>query len=360
MSRAVVERIIGDLDRAGRRREAAALRAVATHYGRLNLAELIALLRVTTELDSPMARLQQLDGLKAAFRAAAGATAEPPEALATLLRTAVAETVTGAGEMLAAQQGVTAAFLVPPTQQLEWVAMNEQRLREFWGAGQQDLSGRVNAILRVGLERGQSTDQIAARIREATRLNQVRANLIARNELGNAAAFAMQHSQRAAGCTHYIWRTASDARVRPSHGLLNGKVIAWDDPPAVGHPGEDFQCRCVALAVLPEPQEDAPGQQARPQPFALPGGSKAQARETVWQLGLPGEQERAVLGAVKRLTGSYSTTVKMSGPNVVLEAFRHGADGYQVIETVVPVSGQKQVVQKAYNAAGELVHYDPK
>ncbi len=46
--------------------------------------------------------------------------------------------------------------------------------------------------------------------------------------------------------THYIWRTQSDNRVRSSHAANNGKIFAWNNPPETGHPGEDYNCRCVA------------------------------------------------------------------------------------------------------------------
>jgi len=39
--------------------------------------------------------------------------------------------------------------------------------------------------------------------------------------------------------THYIWSTAGDGKVRPSHAANDGKTFAWDNPPSTGHPGED-------------------------------------------------------------------------------------------------------------------------
>ncbi|MFZ5930880.1 MAG: phage minor head protein [Pseudomonadota bacterium] len=46
--------------------------------------------------------------------------------------------------------------------------------------------------------------------------------------------------------THYVWRTRGDGRVRATHAANNGRIFAWDYPPATGHPGEDYGCRCVA------------------------------------------------------------------------------------------------------------------
>lgn len=46
--------------------------------------------------------------------------------------------------------------------------------------------------------------------------------------------------------THYIWHTQGDDKVRASHAANNGKIFAWNNPPATGHPGKDYNCRCWA------------------------------------------------------------------------------------------------------------------
>ncbi|MET0155021.1 MAG: phage minor head protein [Rickettsiales bacterium] len=44
----------------------------------------------------------------------------------------------------------------------------------------------------------------------------------------------------------YIWRTEEDDKVRLSHAINDGKIFSWNNPPAIGHPGEDYNCRCWA------------------------------------------------------------------------------------------------------------------
>ena len=69
-----------------------------------------------------------------------------------------------------------------------------------------------------------------------------------------------QARQTEVGVERYIWQTAEDERVRETHAANNGKEFAWADPPAAtGHPGEDIQCRCVALPVLTPPAAAPPG-----------------------------------------------------------------------------------------------------
>lgn len=51
----------------------------------------------------------------------------------------------------------------------------------------------------------------------------------------------------------YIWRSQDDARVRPAHAENDDRVFAWANPPAGGHPGEAWNCRCMAEPVI-DPQ----------------------------------------------------------------------------------------------------------
>ncbi|MDD0884230.1 phage head morphogenesis protein, partial [Xylella fastidiosa subsp. multiplex] len=34
---------------------------------------------------------------------------------------------------------------------------------------------------------------------------------------------------------------------REDHAAHDGTVFRWSDPPATGHPGQDYNCRCVAI-----------------------------------------------------------------------------------------------------------------
>jgi hypothetical protein len=89
--------------------------------------------------------------------------------------------------------------------------------------------------------------------------------------------------------------------------------------------------------------------------------TKAAARSALAQMTLPEAQAAAVKSAIGRAT--TKTTIRISeseGGNVVVTLTRTGRYGKQVMESVVTPDGTKTVVQKAYDAAGNLVHYDPK
>lgn len=77
-----------------------------------------------------------------------------------------------------------------------------------------------------------------------------RAALIGRDQVGKLNGRLSEYQQRKLGIEEYIWVTAGDERVRPSHRALNGKKFRWDDPPPEGHPGYPIQCRCIADPVI--------------------------------------------------------------------------------------------------------------
>lgn len=97
---------------------------------------------------------------------------------------------------------------------------------------------------------GRRVEDIAKDIRERADVSQSRAELIARDQTLKLNGQINQTRQENAGVTSYTWSTSHDERVREEHRELDGKVFQWSDPPEPGHPGEDFQCRCIALPVF--------------------------------------------------------------------------------------------------------------
>lgn len=78
-----------------------------------------------------------------------------------------------------------------------------------------------------------------------------RMQLIARDQTTKAIGAFTQLRQEQIGVTHYRWSASDDERVRPTHQANDRDVFAWEHPPALtGHPGEDINCRCVAVAIV--------------------------------------------------------------------------------------------------------------
>lgn len=91
-----------------------------------------------------------------------------------------------------------------------------------------------------------------------------KAKFIARNETGTLNAMMEQRIQTAAGFSMYEWMSMRDGVTRDAHRNLDGKICRWDRPDEysddggrtwkkrtsgmyVGHPGEDYNCRCSAI-----------------------------------------------------------------------------------------------------------------
>ncbi len=111
----------------------------------------------------------------------------------------------------------------------------------------------VREVLSDPTSFGLGVEALKERLLAKGDISEARAELIARDQTLKLNGQVNAARQRAAGVEEYTWSTVGDERVRPSHRALDGKRFRWDSPPEpMGHPGEDFQCRCVPIAVLDE------------------------------------------------------------------------------------------------------------
>ena len=120
---------------------------------------------------------------------------------------------------------------------------------------------RMTNIIQGGYLRGASNTEMGQLIQEAYHVEKDRALFIARDQTSKLNAELTETQQRDAGVEEYVWDSSGDGRVRPCHRELNGQTFDWNDPPEMWyetkggrvytgrhcHPGEDYQCRCVAL-----------------------------------------------------------------------------------------------------------------
>jgi SPP1 gp7 family putative phage head morphogenesis protein len=110
---------------------------------------------------------------------------------------------------------------------------------------------------------GRSLKDLVDEFQDITDVQESRAEFWGRDQLGDAYAEYTQEMHKSAGIERYIWRTTGDNHVRgvdpkdkTSHVQLNGKIFNWTDgaiaipdafsKPDARHPGEDYQCRCIA------------------------------------------------------------------------------------------------------------------
>ena len=116
---------------------------------------------------------------------------------------------------------------------------------------------RMQTIVYDGFTRGRSTVRMVMEIQQTYGVGRRRAELIARDQTAKLSGQIQQAQQMDAGITEYIWYSCMDGRVRNRHRELHGKRFRWDDPPVVDeksgrrcHPGQDYQCRCIARPVF--------------------------------------------------------------------------------------------------------------
>lgn len=139
-------------------------------------------------------------------------------------------------------------------QQLEkWVSDNVDLIKSI----PKDCLTEMKQVIYEGYVSGKPVTAISKDIQSRFQVSKSKARLIARDQMGKLNADITKHQQTDAGIRKYMWRTSEDSRVRKSHMVLNKEVFSWDDPPVVDkktgrrcHPGEDYQCRCIAIPVF--------------------------------------------------------------------------------------------------------------
>lgn len=112
---------------------------------------------------------------------------------------------------------------------------------------------RLNQVVTQGFAQGQRWETISDDIEATFDVSKRDAERLARDQVNKMNGELTRLRQTSLGVDKYVWTTAGDERVRDSHAAKEGKVFSWDKPPAdTGHPGEDINCRCIALPVLTE------------------------------------------------------------------------------------------------------------
>ena len=125
------------------------------------------------------------------------------------------------------------------------IALVENALRDY--------AQSVREVFEDPTSFGLTTDELKARLLAKGGISDARAELIARDQTLKLNGQINEARQRGAGVTEYTWSTVGDDRVRDTHRAHEGKVFRWDSPPPdTGHPGQDYQCRCVGIARLEE------------------------------------------------------------------------------------------------------------
>lgn len=119
-----------------------------------------------------------------------------------------------------------------------------------------EAAERVHKLTLEAITNAGRASEIATEIARSGQVTVGRANTIARTEVARTASGLTEARAKHIGSEGYIWRTAGDADVRPSHRRMSGKFVAWSDPPTLdgmtGHAGQFPNCRCYPEPVIPD------------------------------------------------------------------------------------------------------------
>ncbi len=99
---------------------------------------------------------------------------------------------------------------------------------------------------------GLRVEEIKEKLLTRGQVSESRAELLARDQTLKLNGAIAQTRMQQSGIESYTWSTSQDDRVREEHRALEGQTFTWLSPPDVGHPGQDFQCRCVAIPIVEE------------------------------------------------------------------------------------------------------------
>ncbi len=117
---------------------------------------------------------------------------------------------------------------------------------------------RVHELATGQIYSGARYGELVEEIMRTGEVTRNRATLIARTETARVSSALTMVRATHVGSTHYVWRTVRDRRVRSSHKKMEGRVIAWNDPPVVDvgvppyHAGTFPNCRCFCEPIIPD------------------------------------------------------------------------------------------------------------
>ena len=117
-----------------------------------------------------------------------------------------------------------------------------------------DIAVEVETAAQAAAMTGTRHEALSEYIASRGQVAQSRAELIARTEVSRQTTILTQTRAVSIGSDGYIWRTAEDGRVRPSHAAMEGQYVKWSEPPTLdgltGHAGALPNCRCYPEPVV--------------------------------------------------------------------------------------------------------------
>jgi SPP1 gp7 family putative phage head morphogenesis protein len=180
------------------------------------------------------------------------------ERLLVEMRSVALETMQKAGNELFKEIGKDDPWKLSDPKAQEFFKGRQNKLAEV----ADDVFEKVKGELQEGIDAGESTKELADRVRgQFNDMSKERSLRIAMTETQAAYGTARQEAMRDAGVQYKKWLTSGNANVRPAHQAANQQVVRIDEAFEVGgeqlmHPGDPngsaenvINCHCVSIAV---------------------------------------------------------------------------------------------------------------
>ncbi len=134
----------------------------------------------------------------------------------------------------------------------EWVKELETLLREAVVDGLGVMLEKIAKLRTTG-----RFDRLDSTVKKNMENLRYKAAILIENQVNKFSMDVVQEKAAQLGSDSYKWMTCRDDKVRPMHKALDGKNFLWSDPPIVNeqgdhlNPGQDINCRCWAVPIIP-------------------------------------------------------------------------------------------------------------
>ncbi|TKI65571.1 hypothetical protein FC756_16100 [Lysinibacillus mangiferihumi] len=124
----------------------------------------------------------------------------------------------------------------------------------------EDYFESIENVVNEGLKSGSSIKTIREQLMGEVEISKNKAQFIAVDQAGSILGQMTAQRHQNIGIVKFEWYDSADERVRKSHKKLSGETFSYSDPPDVNGrkvlPGEDYRCRCVAIPVFDDEEEE--------------------------------------------------------------------------------------------------------
>lgn len=146
----------------------------------------------------------------------------------------------------------------------DWTLQNVSLIKDI----PTDSIDKMEQLVTGSVLRGDSRTFLKEQIKRLLNTSENRARFIARDQTNKMYGTLTELRANHNGWDYYEWNTAGDERVREiprtnknsDHEKLDGEIFKFSEPPitiqrgsqagARNNPGQDYNCRCVALVIF--------------------------------------------------------------------------------------------------------------